>query len=487
LADSRYLDFVRRIEFELIQPDMVRCDRRFTVARRRGPAATLFELPGRPYDLLNTAVGPATASLRRALRPACRDVQRMSTFAIGAILNEGVRRMRPEDAFVNVGTWHGFSLLAGMAGNPDRRCIGIDNFSVFEGSREAFMEGFEPNRGPAHRFFDMDYRDYFARHHEGRIGLYAYDGDHAYEHQLEGLRLAEPFFADDCAIVVDDTNWDAPRQATLDFVEGSDRHYEVLLDARTTEVWHPTFWNGVMVLRAVPSQGEAGREAGQEGASSKPLEPNPIDFASRSTPVSLIVCDDEAGGALEATLEAATAQTWPDVEVLIADGPGGVRAAFEASRGSFVALVDPDTPLEPWAVEAGLALPALSQYFQGAFDERRARLIRFALAAAEGVESAIPRDERFVLVGRTFHIGAGVGLERALLLWEADEHANAIDETAAIARIEDLRREGARFVAFVPGSFRWLNERPGVRDHMTTRGRSVLETEAVRVFELDRA
>ena len=70
------------------------------------------------------------------------------------------------------------------------------------------MERFERFRGPTHEFHEMDYRDYFANvHGERPIGVYFYDGDHAYEHQLEGLRVAEPYFTDDCVVFVDDTNW----------------------------------------------------------------------------------------------------------------------------------------------------------------------------------------------------------------------------------------------------------------------------------------
>lgn len=61
--------------------------------------------------------------------------------------------------------------------------------------------------------------------------------------------LNEPFLADDCIVVVDDTNWDAPRQATEDFMRRSHHPCEVLLDVKTRDRCHPTFWNGIMLLR----------------------------------------------------------------------------------------------------------------------------------------------------------------------------------------------------------------------------------------------
>ncbi|MBU2591283.1 MAG: hypothetical protein KKC21_04600, partial [Nitrospinae bacterium] len=67
--------------------------------------------------------------------------------------------------------------------------------------------------------------------------------------QLKGLKSAEPFFSDNCVILVDDTNWSEPMQATLDFIEGSKNKYEILLDETTAYNCNPTFWNGIMVFR----------------------------------------------------------------------------------------------------------------------------------------------------------------------------------------------------------------------------------------------
>ena len=83
------------------------------------------------------------------------------------------------------------------------------------------------------------------------IGFYLYDADHSYEHQLRNLRLAEPFFTDDCLVMIDDTNAEPVRRATLDFVAASGNRYETLLDVRTPRDRHPTYWNGAMLLRRV--------------------------------------------------------------------------------------------------------------------------------------------------------------------------------------------------------------------------------------------
>ncbi|MDQ7035634.1 MAG: class I SAM-dependent methyltransferase [Anaerolineae bacterium] len=175
----------------------------------------------------------------------------MSTYAMAAIINEAVRRIAPDTAFVNIGVWHGFTFLSGLIGNGDKHCIGIDNFSEYGGPKEAFYKRFEKYSSSSHDFYEMDYIDYFATLHETPIGFFIYDGNHSYENQCQALTLAEPFFADDCIIMVDDTNYEAVRRANEDFIKHSPHNYEILFDQPTYCNHHPTFWNGVTIIRRV--------------------------------------------------------------------------------------------------------------------------------------------------------------------------------------------------------------------------------------------
>src|SRR4029079_16003811 len=91
----------------------------------------------------------------------------------------------------------------------------------------------------------------FEKCHKEPSGVSLYDGDHAYEHQSQGLEIAEPFLADGCVIVVGDTNWRHPHEATVDFMSKSDRRREILLDCDTSSPGHPTCWNGLLVIQDV--------------------------------------------------------------------------------------------------------------------------------------------------------------------------------------------------------------------------------------------
>ncbi len=234
-----YESWLSRLGFRFIRPGTPFA---WWIPRARGVLARL----GMELDAVVTRLPEDGDAMRERLKAIGR-VPRMSTYAVAAIINRGVAQMPPGTAYVNVGVWQGFSLLAGMAGNPDRRCVGVDNFSEFGGPREEFLARFEASRGPAHEFHDMDYGEYFARRHAGPIGLYFYDGDHRYEHQLKGLETAEPFLVPGAFILVDDTNTADPRQATLDFAARGG--YRVVFDRRTASNCHPTLWNGLMILR----------------------------------------------------------------------------------------------------------------------------------------------------------------------------------------------------------------------------------------------
>jgi len=185
--------------------------------------------------------------MHRLLSDLCR-IPRMATFAIGAVLNWAVAELPPQHAYVNVGVWNGFTFLAGCAENDDRRCVGVDDFSEFGGPREPFMTRFGRTRSARHEFHDMDYRRYFADVHQGPIGVYLYDGSHEYEHQLQGLQAAEPFFTRGTRVFVDDTNLPSARKATFEFIARSSFSYRVLFDLKTARNGHPTFWNGFLGL-----------------------------------------------------------------------------------------------------------------------------------------------------------------------------------------------------------------------------------------------
>ncbi len=71
----------------------------------------------------------------------------------------------------------------------------------------------------------------------------------AYENQLKGLLTAEPFLAENSILIIDDTNNINGRRGTEDFMRVSKNQWHIILDQSTYCNMHPTFWNGIMIIR----------------------------------------------------------------------------------------------------------------------------------------------------------------------------------------------------------------------------------------------
>lgn len=253
MSAMNYADYLRNLAFRLIEPHFQLpvtdqfFEERLQYILKTGRTG-LPEKFGIFLEMINTVIPHRGLETRKSFLKLS-DTPRMSTLAIAALINEAVTIMPQSSVFVNVGVWHGFSFLSGLINNPEKTCVGVDNFSEFGGPKDYFMERFMRVKSSNHFFHDMDYKDYFRDVHKDSIGFYFYDGNHSYENQMEGLKVAEPFFCPGCIVLVDDTNWAEPYQATMDFVKSSQDSYRTLLDVKTKHNCHPTFWNGVLVIQ----------------------------------------------------------------------------------------------------------------------------------------------------------------------------------------------------------------------------------------------
>jgi hypothetical protein len=510
-----FADFASNISFRLLQPDVARGeDRRFVFERESGESARLLELPYAPVDFFNTRLPERDGELRAAVRQLC-DAPRMSTFGIAGLINQAVASMPAGSAYVNVGVWMGFTFLSGMVGNPGALCIGVDNFSEFGGPRDAFMERFERHRGPAHQFHEMDYRKYFNHQHaDAPIGVYYYDGHHSYDQQMLGLQVAEPYFVDGCIVFVDDTNWPQPHRATYDFLEQSDRSYRLLLDRSTAGNGHPTYWNGLMLLQVLPERsGDRGGHAVPERAPRSRLPEYGRVPIEPSSPLVSVVLHNEHGDAarLEAALEAAAAQTWPSLEVIVADesaseecreviaaADGRVSAlssdeppgrtllqqSIDVSRGEFIAFADCESPLRPSAVSIGLGYPRFAQ-FNGHQAPAGYQQFERALVLREEIASVVPPGGTYAIAKARLKMPALDDSRRSVPFFEDDDQGTPPDAEAAIATVEQHRSTGIRWIAFAWTSFEWLREYGELRSHLKTTARPVLENDRVAIWELE--
>lgn len=194
-------------------------------------------------------------------RDLCPDVKGMLSLRKQQLLNLGFGLLEPGEAYLEVGTYQGKSLLSAMLNNPERPVYAVDNFSEFATSEHGNSLDHTVENLTRYGlrdkvvFYDCDFRTIFTPMHLPHpIGMYFYDGAHDEQSQYDGIALVEPFLADEALVLVDD--WRLARDSgsyaksgTLRALADSPYHWALLyeLPARYNGdlgLW----WNGVGVL-----------------------------------------------------------------------------------------------------------------------------------------------------------------------------------------------------------------------------------------------
>jgi predicted O-methyltransferase YrrM len=166
-----------------------------------------------------------------------------------ALLNAAASCLEAREAYVEVGTYRGTSLIAAMPDN-DAEFVAIDDWSLGDGSREQLDRNLD-RFGFAGRPEIIE-GDAFETLRSGRlagraVGVYYYDNGHEYEQQLEALRMIEPHLAGSALVIVDDTDWDDVSRATRVWLDEQPRA-ELLLDIAGDDRGHPAWWQGMWAI-----------------------------------------------------------------------------------------------------------------------------------------------------------------------------------------------------------------------------------------------
>jgi predicted O-methyltransferase YrrM len=186
----------------------------------------------------------------RRFAPIVEQVENLASENVLALLNLAASCLGPDEAYVEVGVYHGASLIAALFGNEDRRFVGIDSFAF----RDASLQKVEQNlerfgvRRP-----ELLVGDVFELVPGGAldgtsVGLWYYDAAHDYDSQVEGLRVAEPLLVPGALMIVDDTDWPDVHRAMDDYLASQPRAERILtLDGK--DRGSPQWWEGMQVLR----------------------------------------------------------------------------------------------------------------------------------------------------------------------------------------------------------------------------------------------
>jgi protein O-GlcNAc transferase len=187
--------------------------------------------------------------LDRRFAPVVEQVTNLASENVLALLNHAASLLDDGEAYVEVGVFHGASMIAALTGNDGKRFVGIDSFAF----RDATLEGVERN---LERFGvprpELLVGDAFELVRSGaledtRVGLWYYDAAHDYDSQVEGLRIAEPYLVPGALVIVDDTDWEQVGRALDDYLAEQPRARRILT-IEGKDRGQPQWWEGMQVL-----------------------------------------------------------------------------------------------------------------------------------------------------------------------------------------------------------------------------------------------
>jgi predicted O-methyltransferase YrrM len=185
----------------------------------------------------------------RRFAPVLAGVENLASENVLALLNHAASCLGPEEAYVEVGVYHGASLIAALTGNEEKRFVAIDRFEFRDGSLERVEANLARFGVPRPEIVVGDVFELAAagRLPDVPVGVWYYDAAHDYEAQVEGLRIAEPLLVPGALLIVDDTDWDRVERALDDYLAAQPRARRILtLDGK--ERGAPQWWEGVQVL-----------------------------------------------------------------------------------------------------------------------------------------------------------------------------------------------------------------------------------------------
>jgi hypothetical protein len=157
-----------------------------------------------------------------------------------------VAHLEEREAFVAFGLGDGDALLAAIAGNRDKLCIGVQE-GVPKNSGDSFLRRFAELSNDDCHFIEQSFEACVARLADRPVGMCFVSAD-SHEPIAERLVDCEPCLAENAYLLVDNCNCARTRQAALEFVATSHNQYRVLMEA-AAETCALTWGRGLLVVQ----------------------------------------------------------------------------------------------------------------------------------------------------------------------------------------------------------------------------------------------
>lgn len=183
----------------------------------------------------------------------------------GALQRMARLLVTPEQCYLEVGVFQGLTLLSVAKVLENGMAYGVDNFAFFDPDHKNLniVKDRMQKLGITNAvLINEDYEDALENLDQflkgKKVGLYFVDGPHDYRSQLMCLMLIQPYLAENCAIVIDDCDYQHVRQANRDFLQTFPEFklvFEAYSPAHPHNLRGPEleearngWWNGINIL-----------------------------------------------------------------------------------------------------------------------------------------------------------------------------------------------------------------------------------------------
>ena len=154
--------------------------------------------------------------------------------------------------YLEIGTWHGSSSISAMYKN-NLNAIFIDNYSLFNGNKEVFLENAEKFKtNSIYRLLDEDCWKVNLAGLQ-KVNIYLYDGPHEYQDHYNAITYYYPLLEENCIVMIDDWSWETVRQGTMDAFRDLNTNikfkYEIITEQpHYDEYGSKNWWNGIGIF-----------------------------------------------------------------------------------------------------------------------------------------------------------------------------------------------------------------------------------------------
>jgi predicted O-methyltransferase YrrM len=181
------------------------------------------------------------------------DVPGMSSENKLALLNLAGSLLPPGEAYLEVGSWKGLSIIAAALGNDSSHFYAIESFRGFGVDRLESRNELQTNlerwnvSDRVSLIVDNAFRSLRRRDSIMQpIGVFFYDGSHDRLAHYLALGMAEPVLADEALVIIDDSSRPVVGRTT-DLYVRTHPGYTLLFDLDARHEADPRWWNGIRV------------------------------------------------------------------------------------------------------------------------------------------------------------------------------------------------------------------------------------------------